>query len=127
MNGGEAVNGDYDIVDRFTTSTGSVATVFARVGDDFLRITTSVKKEDGSRALGTFLGKQSPAFQDMVEGRTRVDRFALFGKTYMHVYEPIRQGDRTIGVLYIGVPMTDDLAQLRKTMQARPLFETGRL
>jgi methyl-accepting chemotaxis protein-2 (aspartate sensor receptor) len=127
MHGGEAVNGDYDIVDRFTASTGSVATVFARVGDDFLRITTSVKKEDGSRALGTFLGKQSPAYQDMVDGRTRVDRFALFGKTYMHVYEPIRQGDRTIGVLYIGVPMTDDLAQLRKTMQARPLFETGRL
>jgi methyl-accepting chemotaxis protein-2 (aspartate sensor receptor) len=127
MHGGEAVNGDYDIVDRFTASTGSVATVFARVGDDFLRVTTSVKKEDGSRALGTLLGKQSPAYQDMVDGRTRVDRFALFGKTYMHVYEPIRQGDRTIGVLYIGVPMTDDLAQLRKTMQARPLFETGRL
>ena len=127
LHGGEAMNGDYEIVDRFTASTGSVATVFARVGDDFLRITTSVKKEDGSRALGTFLGKQSPAYQDMVDGRTRVDRFALFGKTYMHVYEPIRQGDRTIGVLYIGVPMADDLAQLRMTMQARPLFETGHL
>ncbi|KQV83073.1 methyl-accepting chemotaxis protein [Rhizobacter sp. Root1221] len=124
---GEAVNGNFEVVDRFTASTGSVATVFARVGDDFQRITTSVKKEDGSRALGTFLGKQSPAYQDVVDGRTRVDRFALFGKVYMHVYEPIREGDRTIGVLYVGVPMTDDLAQMRKSMQARPPFETGRL
>ncbi|MGE5865518.1 MAG: Cache 3/Cache 2 fusion domain-containing protein, partial [Rhizobacter sp.] len=127
LHGGEAVNGDFDVVDRFTASTGSVATVFARVGDDFQRITTSVKKEDGTRALGTFLGQQSPAYQDVVEGRTRVDRFALFGKTYMHVYEPIREGNRTIGVLYVGVPMADDLAQLRTSIQARPLFQTGRL
>ena len=124
---GEPLNADFELVDRFTASTGSVATVFARVGDDFQRITTSVKTEDGSRALGTFLGKQSPAYRDMVEGRTRVDRFPLFGKTYMHVYEPIREGDRTIGVLYVGVAMTDDLAQLRTSLQARPLFKTGRV
>ena len=125
LHGGEALNGDYEVVDRFTASTGSVATVFARVGEDFQRITTSVKKEDGARALGTFLGKQSPAYQDMMDGRTRVDRFALFGKTYMHVYQPIRQGDKTIGILYVGVPMTEDLAQLRATLQSQPLFTSG--
>ncbi len=47
---GKAINNDFSTVDKFTKDTGSVATVFARTGDDFLRITTSLKEQDSERA-----------------------------------------------------------------------------
>lgn len=48
---GVPINGDFEVVDRFSKdSMGAVATIFARTGDDFIRVTTSLKKQDGDRA-----------------------------------------------------------------------------
>ena len=47
--GGAPVNGVFDVVDRFSKdSQGAVATLFARVGDDYVRVTTSLKKQEAS-------------------------------------------------------------------------------
>ncbi len=40
---GAALNGDFTAVDAFARNTGGVATIFMRKGDDFERITTSLK------------------------------------------------------------------------------------
>lgn len=43
---GKALNLNFDIVDKFTEMTnGSVATIFVRKDDDFIRISTSLKKK----------------------------------------------------------------------------------
>ena len=42
--GGIPLNLNFEQVDRFSAVTGCVATIFARQGDDFVRITTSLKK-----------------------------------------------------------------------------------
>src|SRR6185369_13878802 len=60
--GDKVLNLNFEEVDRFSKMTGGVATVFARSGDDFVRITTSLKKENGSRAVGTLLGQQHPGY-----------------------------------------------------------------
>ncbi len=39
---GEALNNNFSAVDKFNASTGAMATIFARKGDDFVRISTSV-------------------------------------------------------------------------------------
>src|SRR5512138_3147799 len=67
--GGRVLNLEPGEVDHFQSVTGSVATIFAREGDDFVRITTSLKKEDGSRAVGTFLGQKHPAWGRLVAGQ----------------------------------------------------------
>jgi methyl-accepting chemotaxis protein len=122
---GQPLNGKFEQVDAYTAATGAVATVFARSGDDFLRVTTSLRKEDGSRAFGTLLGKAHPAYRDLVDGKTYVGRATLFGKPYMTQYEPIREGGRTIGILFIGSDMTDVLVLLRKGLKEQKLFHTG--
>ena len=40
---GEPVNLNFGLVDRFTQTTGAIVTVFAKTGDDFVRVTTSLK------------------------------------------------------------------------------------
>src|SRR6266567_840978 len=88
LHGRTLLNGNYEIIDRFTRMTGAVATVFARKGDDFVRITTSVKKEDGSRAVGTLLGKQHPGYGKLMGGEPYFGQATLFGKMYSTRYVP---------------------------------------
>src|SRR5579863_3212763 len=45
--GSKTLNLDFSIPDGFTGETGASATVFARLENDFLRVTTSVKGADG--------------------------------------------------------------------------------
>ncbi len=123
---GAPLNGDFEVVDRFSKdSLGAVATIFARTGDDFIRVTTSLKKQDGERAYKTLLDRKHPAYALMNEGKTFVGRANLFGREYMTVYEPIREGNRTIGILFIGSDIGPILGKLGALMGGQKLFDTG--
>ena len=52
---GKVLNLDFSAPDRFTLETGAKATIFVAAGEEFVRVTTSVKKENGERAVGTQL------------------------------------------------------------------------
>ncbi|MCQ4316862.1 methyl-accepting chemotaxis protein [Stutzerimonas zhaodongensis] len=120
---GERLNGDFTLVDEFTTLTGGAATVFARTGDDFVRVTTSVKKEDGSRAIGTLLDRKHPGYAPLLNGQPYVGRATLFGRQYMNQYTPVRDsGGRVIAVLYVGFDYTDEQ---RNQFQALSVFRIG--
>ncbi len=67
---GVVINNDFTAVDQFTSNTGGVATVFMKKGADFQRVTTSLKKQDGLRALGTVLDRTHPAYPLMLNGQT---------------------------------------------------------
>lgn len=104
------MNLQFDLVDQFHRMTGGNATVFARVGDDFVRVTTSLKQENGSRAVGTFLGKKHPAYASMIKGETYIGKARLFGKNYMTKYTPVKDASgRVFAILYVGLEYTDAL------------------
>jgi methyl-accepting chemotaxis protein-2 (aspartate sensor receptor) len=124
-NNGEKLNGNFAQVDAFAKSSGGVATVFARQGEDFIRVTTSVRKENGERAMGTLLDRKHPAYAAMLEAKPFVGRAALFGKPYMTRYEPIRQGNDVIGILFIGFDLTAFQTAVEKLASDTRFFETG--
>ncbi|EDQ00736.1 methyl-accepting chemotaxis protein [Shewanella benthica KT99] len=113
----EQLNATKSKVDRYSNLTGGNATIFVRDGDDFMRISTSLKMADGKRALGTYLGKDHPGYQALLKGENYEGYANLFGNDYMTVYRPFTdvQG-RVIGILYIGFDITDSLTQLRQTI-----------
>ena len=53
--GGTKMNNNFDLVDDVAKKAGGTATIFVKSGDDFVRVATNVKKDDGSRAVGTIL------------------------------------------------------------------------
>ena len=124
--GGQALNLDFSAPDAFTERTGGNATVFAAAGDDFVRVTTSVKKENGERAIGTALDKTSPAYAALREGRTYVGLANLFGKQFITQYEPVRgAGGKVVGALYVGVDITKDIAYLKERIRTVKIGDTG--
>ena len=106
MMGGIPLDDDFSAVDAFAQSTGGVATVFVRQGEDYRRLVTSLKKEDGSRAVGTLLDRKHPAWAQLNAGQPFSGRAVLFGRTYMTRYEPVVQAGKVIGSLFIGSEMT---------------------
>ncbi|OWQ93609.1 hypothetical protein CDN99_03885 [Roseateles aquatilis] len=126
---GHKLNGNFDAVDRFTQRTGGAATIFARKGtDDFVRITTSVKKEDGNRAVGTTLARDGAAYARIMAGETYVGPATLFKVPYMTRYSPIKDaGGKTVGILFIGFDMRGLQQELVKMSDAVKLYETGGL
>ncbi len=116
-----------DVCDRFTAMTGgSVATIFEKKGDDFLRIATSLKKEDGSRAVGTTLDRAHPAYPLLLKGETYIGKATLFGKDYMTKYVPVKDGSgNVVGVYFIGFDITKQLKTLKDFIRSIKVGKTG--
>ena len=120
------ITGNFGVVDNFTQMTGGVATVFVRTGDDYLRISTSVKKENGDRAVGTKLDRSHPSYAKVIKGETYVGEALLFGKRYMSKYLPIKSTDGKHDlVLYIGFDMTNLFADVQNAVLGTKIGETG--
>jgi methyl-accepting chemotaxis protein len=106
-NGSRVVNLDFALPDSFTGKTGMVATVFARDGDDFIRVTTSIRKLDGERAIGTPLDRSQAAYNDALQGRAHIGYAIIFGKQYVIHYEPVKDSaGQVIGILFVGLDVT---------------------
>ena len=123
---GRALGLDFSAPDRFSHETGGNATIFAAAGEDFVRISTSVKKENGERAVGTVLDRASPAYASIRAGKTFVGMTTLFGKPYITQYEPVADATgKVIGALFVGVDISADLALLKQRIRTIKVGATG--
>ena len=109
---GQDVAQNTKFVDEIQKDLGIAATIFVKDGDDFRRITTNIKKKDGTRAVGTFLGKDSAAYKPVTEGKTYYGPTKVLGEPYYTAYEPIIDQGRVIGILFVGFKKSDLLAYL---------------
>ncbi|WP_437886856.1 methyl-accepting chemotaxis protein [Phytobacter sp. V91] len=113
-------------VDDFLTRTGAIATLFVRSGDDFVRVATSLRKENGDRAIGTRLDKASPAFAPVMKGEVYRGLALLFGKRYITQYQPVKDASgMTIAILFVGVDITHSWEIMRGKILGRQLGESG--
>lgn len=123
---GNILNNEFDIMDDFTDFTGAVATLFVATDDDFLRVTTSLQNAQGDRAMGTFLGKDHPGYQNFINGDPYIGRASLFGRVYMTRYDPVFNArGEVIGVLFVGEDFTEKLNELTAFMNDVSIGETG--
>ncbi|HBX68478.1 MAG TPA: histidine kinase, partial [Chloroflexi bacterium] len=107
--GAVLLNRNYEIVDKVKQTVYEdviykgqdigTATIFL----DDVRISTNVKNEDGTRAIGTRVSEEVYN-QVVVQGEPWIDRAYVVNNWYITAYEPIRDVyDRIIGILYVGV------------------------
>ncbi|MGD7340523.1 Cache 3/Cache 2 fusion domain-containing protein, partial [Ralstonia pseudosolanacearum] len=125
--GDTVMNLDFAVPDKFFARTGgTIATVFARTGDDFVRVTTSLKKENGERAIGTRLDRAHPSYRALMAGESFRGLAWLFGVPYMSKYEPVRDAaGKVVGALYVGVDVRAELALLKDKIRSHGIGKTG--
>jgi methyl-accepting chemotaxis protein len=123
---GKDLNLDFPLVDRFSATTGAVATVFAKSGDDFIRINTSLKNEKGERAVGTKLDRAHPGYKAALAGNSYTGLATLFGRQYMTQYDMLRDASgQVVGLSFVGLDFSDYLKSLKDTLRSLKIGKTG--
>jgi hypothetical protein len=101
--GSTKMNNNFDLVDEVVKQAGGTATIFVKSGDDYVRVATNVKKDDGSRAIGTFLDPKGKAIASIQKNDAFYGEVDILGKPYITGYEPIRDPSKNvIGIYYVG-------------------------
>jgi len=107
--GGVLLNRNFEIVDKVKQTVYhdvvykgqdiGTATIF----QDDVRISTNVKNEDGSRAIGTRVTEE--VYNKVVnEGKPWIDRAYVVNNWFITAYEPIYDAyNQIVGILYVGV------------------------
>ncbi len=95
--------GNEDLVDSITAQTGSVATIFQLVGDKLLRVATTVKNQQGERAVGTYIPADSPVFKTISQGQVYKGKAFVVNDWYLTAYMPLRGAKgEIVGALFVG-------------------------
>ena len=101
--GATKMNNNFVLVDEIQKEAGGTVTIFVKSGDEFVRVATNVKKDDGSRAIGTVLDPKGKAIAAIAKGESYYGEADILGKPYVTGYEPIRDASsNVIGVYYVG-------------------------
>jgi hypothetical protein len=103
--GATKMNNNFDVVDAMGKEDGQgmTATLFTKGGDEYILVSTSVPKPDGSgRAIGTVLA--GPALESIKSGKAYYGEVPILGTPYVTGYEPIKDssGVEIIGIYYVG-------------------------
>jgi hypothetical protein len=101
--GSTKMNNNYSLVDDVVKQAGGTATIFVKSGDEFVRVATNVKKDDGSRATGTILDPKGKVIDSIRKDEAFYGEVGILGKPYVTGYEPIRDSSKgVIGIYYVG-------------------------
>lgn len=122
--GGKEIFNDYSFVDKIQEITGATSTIFQKIPEGYLRISTNVLTEDGKRAVGTFIPNGSPVIQSIEAGKTYKGRAFVVDDYYLTAYEPIWIDGVVQGILYVGIK-EKDLSSLKNIFEKKKYFETG--
>ena len=98
--------GDHRLIDEISRISGGTATIFAfdAAKNDFVRVTTSVKKPDGTRAIGTYLGNTGSVFPVAMQGKTYAGQAIILDVPYYTIYQPFYDTKGAVaGIIYAGI------------------------
>ena len=124
--GGVVMNGRNAQMLAFHASSGSEAAIFQRIGEEFIQISTSLKKNDGSPAFLTPLDRGHPAYRRLQAGEAYVGIDHLHDRLYMAMYEPMKSSDGTvIGAWYVAYPLGDVMKRFRESVLGIKIGRTG--
>ncbi|MFI4941090.1 MAG: Cache 3/Cache 2 fusion domain-containing protein, partial [Burkholderiales bacterium] len=122
--GKEAQAGNFRIVDKVTQLAGGTATIFSKSEGPFVRIATNVKKQDGSRAVGTILDPEGPAFAAIVDNRVYEGVVDILGNPFFTIYKPMMDSqNKLIGIYYVGYEAS--LASVEAAVGQTKVLKTG--
>jgi hypothetical protein len=101
--GSTKMNNNFQLVDDVVAKMGGTATLFVKHGEDFVRVATNVKKDDGSRAVGTILDPKGKVIVNIRNNEPYYGEATILGKNYKTGYEPIRDSaNKVVGIYYVG-------------------------
>jgi methyl-accepting chemotaxis protein len=125
VDGVAALQSDHRFVEHIKALTGDDATIFLMAPEGMLRVSTTVRKKDGNRAVGTFIPSTSLVYRTVRSGGKFSGRALVAGQNYQTVYIPVEDvSGKVAAALFVGVPEVDHQF-LDKEVLGRKVGKTG--
>ena len=127
--------GDAPLVDDVLGLTGAISTVFQRANPDgdMLRVATNVAKNDGTRAIGTYIpatnpdGSANAVVNTVLGGETFLGTAFVVNRWYITAYAPIFNDDgEVIGSFFVGLPQ-NAVVELQEALAGIDVGPNGNL
>ncbi|MHC1725354.1 MAG: methyl-accepting chemotaxis protein [Syntrophobacteraceae bacterium] len=122
------------VVDQVKKLVGCTSTIFQAMNPagDMLRVATNVTKEDGTRAIGTYIpavnsdGKPNPVIASIMKGESYTGRAIVVNAWYLTAYEPLYdKNGKIVGMIYVGIPHETVTTGLREAITGIRIGKTG--
>lgn len=107
------VHYDHCLVDEIERQTNCQATIFQRIPEGFIRISTNIRNLNGRRAVGTFIPNDSKVVQTVLRGESFRGSAFVLNNWYLSIYEPFCLNGEVAGILYVGRREALELAPAR--------------
>lgn len=121
--GGQPQANNFALVDRLTETMGGTATLFSKMGNDYVRISTNVIV-DGKRAIGTKLSAEGAAIQQINRDRPFYGQVDILGSPYLTGYEPMFDvRGKKIGIWYVGY--SADISVVEAMVENTKILDNG--
>ncbi len=115
---------DDRLVDEISFSTGELVILLVKTPEGLLRLSSTVRREDGSRAVNTFIPSDSPIATAIEKGEHYFGLTNILGKTFVGAYEPWKIDGRVVGAFFLGIPETGSTG-VRAMLRSRKIRENG--
>ena len=122
--GKRVLQNDSYLVDSISGLGVSTVTIFQKIPQGYLRISTNVLNDKGNRAVGTYIPAESPVALALDRGEDFSGRARVVGDWYITAYNPIIVNGETVGAIYVGMP-EKDLVMISDIFNAKSYFESG--
>jgi methyl-accepting chemotaxis protein len=122
------------VVDDLKKLVGGDITVFQRMNDagDLLRVATTVRGDDGRRALGTFIparnadGSDNAVVSAIRAGKPYRGAAQVVGTWNVTAYDPLKDArGRVVGAVFVGVPQEQAISALSEALESTTVGEHG--
>jgi len=92
-----------DLLDRYSNNGKTVATMFLFQNGEYVRVATTLKKDDGSRAIGSVLEPGSDASNALKAGHQFSGYITVYSKLHMTTYLPVSFDNGTRGAIVAAI------------------------
>lgn len=115
---------NYDFIDYIDNISKASYTIYQKIDEGFLRISSNVLTATGERAVNTYLPNSSPVTQALSRGEIYKGRAMVMGEWFLTFYKPLTIGNNVIGAYSIGLP-EKDMTSLNSIFHSKKYYNNG--
>jgi methyl-accepting chemotaxis protein len=94
-----------DFVDNISQRTNTSVSFFQNVNDEFIRVSTTIKNYDETRAFGTIIPADSEVYRAIINKESFYGRIFIVNSWYISIYEPVIDNTGNIvGIMNLAIP-----------------------
>src|ERR1035437_5334807 len=92
-----------DLLDAYSNDGKTVATMFLFKNGQYIRMVTTLKKDEGTRAIGSVLDPESDAAKALLAGQEFSGYITVYNKLHMTTYLPVSFDNGTRGAIVAAI------------------------